>query len=84
MLIHQKKNFLKTKKEKLKNNTVEVTGVEDKEAGIKEKKPFKGYSKRDLKDPNKPKNKNNKNSCGKTGLFNTKFGNCMGAGSWHR
>ena len=75
----------KKEKRKAKNNTVEVTGVEDKEVtGIKEKKPFKGYSKRDLKDPNKPKNKNNKNSCGKTGLLNTKFGNCMGAGSWHR
>ena len=50
----------------------------------KDKKPFKGYSEKDLKDPNKPKNKNNKNSCGKGGLFNTKFGNCMGAGAWHR
>jgi len=67
----------KKEKRKAKNYTVEVTGVE-------EKKPFKGYSKRDLRDPNKPKNKNNKNSCGKTGLFNTKVGNCMGAGSWHR
>jgi hypothetical protein len=67
----------KKEKRKAKNYTVEVTGVE-------EKKPFKGYSKKDLRDPNKPKNKNNKNSCGKTGLFNTKVGNCMGAGSWHR
>ena len=67
----------KKEKRKAKNYTVEVTGVE-------EKKPFKGYSKKDLRDPNKPKNKNNKNSCGKTGLLNTKFGNCMGAGSWHR
>lgn len=67
----------KKEKRKAKNYTVEVTGVE-------EKKPFKGYSKRELRDRNAPKNKNNKNSCGKTGLLNTKFGNCMGAGSWHR
>jgi len=67
----------KKEKRKAKNYTVEVTGV-------KEEKPFKGYSKRELRDPNAPKNKNNKNSCGKTGLLNTKFGNCMGAGSWHR
>lgn len=67
----------KKKKKKAEKYTLEVTGVE-------EKKPFKGYSKRDLRDPNAPKNKNNKNSCGKTGLLNTKFGNCMGAGSWHR
>lgn len=67
----------KKEKRKAKNYTVEVTGVE-------EKKPFKGYSKRELRDPNAPKNKSNKNSCGKTGLLNTKFGNCMGAGSWHR
>lgn len=67
----------KKEKRKAKNYTVEVTGVE-------EKKPFKGYSKRDLKDPNAPKTRNNKNSCGKGGLFNTKFGNCMGAGAWHR
>ena len=67
----------KNEERKAKNYTVEVTGV-------KEEKPFKGYSKRELKNPNAPKNKNNKNSCGKTGLFNTKFGNCMGAGSWHR
>ena len=68
-----------SKKEKRKGRkyTEEVTGV-------KEKKPFKGYSKKDLKDPNAPKNKNNKNSCGKGGLLNTKFGNCMGAGAWHR
>lgn len=67
----------KNEERKAEKYTLEVTGVE-------EKKPFKGYSKKDLRDPNKPKNKNNKNSCGKTGLFNTKFGNCMGAGSWHR
>lgn len=67
----------KKEKRKAKNYTVEVTGVE-------EKKPFKGYSKRELKNTNAPKNKNNKNSCGKTGLFNTNFGNCMGAGAWHR
>ena len=67
----------KKEERKAKNYTVEVTGV-------KEEKPFKGYSKRELKNPNAPKNKNNKNSCGKTGLFNTKFGNCMGAGAWHR
>ena len=67
----------KKEERKAKNYTIEVTGV-------KEEKPFKGYSKRELKNPNAPKNKNNKNSCGKTGLFNTKFGNCMGAGAWHR
>lgn len=67
----------KKEKRKAKNYTVKVTGV-------KEEKPFTGYSKKDLTDPNKPKNRNNKNSCGKTGLLNTKFGNCMGAGSWHR
>jgi hypothetical protein len=67
-------------KRKAKNNTVEVTGVEDKEVtGVKEKKPFKGYSKRELKNPNAPKN-NNKNSCGKSGLFNTKFGGCFDGG----
>ena len=69
-------------KRKAKNNTVEVTGVEDKEVtGVKEKKPFKGYSKRELKNPNAPKNNNNnKNSCGKSGLFNTKFGGCFDGG----
>jgi len=67
----------KKEERKAKNYTIEVTGV-------KEEKPFKGYSKRELKNPNAPKNKNNKNSCGKTGLFNTKFGNCMGAGAWRR
>ena len=67
----------KNEERKAKNYTVEVTGV-------KEEKPFKGYSKRELKNPNAPKNKNNKNSCGKGGLLNTKFGNCMGAGAWHR
>ena len=67
----------KKEERKAKNYTIEVTGV-------KEEKPFKGYSKRELKNPNAPKNKNNKNSCGKTGLFNTNFGNCMGAGAWHR
>lgn len=75
----------KKEKRKAKNNTVEVTGVEDKDVtGVKEKKPFKGYSKKDLKDPKAPKTRNNKNSCGKSGLFNTKVGNCMGEGSWHR
>ena len=75
----------KKEKRKAKNNTVEVTGVEDKDVtGVKEKKPFKGYSKKDLKDPKAPKTRNNKNSCGKSGLFNTKVGNCMGTGSWHR
>ena len=67
----------KKEERKAEKYTLEVTGV-------KEEKPFKGYSKRELKNPNAPKNKNNKNSCGKTGLFNTKFGNCMGAGAWHR
>ena len=67
----------KKKKKKAKNYTLELTCVE-------EVKPFTGYSKKDLKDPNAPKNKNKKNNCGKGGLFNTKVGNCMGAGSWHR
>jgi len=67
----------KKKKKKAKNYTLELIGVE-------EVKPFTGYSKKDLKNPNAPKNKNKKNNCGKGGLFNTKVGNCMGAGSWHR
>ena len=63
-------------KRKAKNYTERVTGV-------KEKKKFTGMSKKDLRDPNKPKTKTKKSSCGKGGLHNTKFGNCMGAGSWH-
>ena len=68
-------------KRKAKNNIVEVTGVEDKEVtGVKEKKKFTGMSKKDLRDPNKPKTKTKKNSCGKSGLHNTKFGGCFDGG----
>ena len=62
-------------KEKRKGGkyTEEVTGV-------KEKKKFTGMSKKDLRDPNKPKTKTKKSSCGKGGLHNTKFGGCFDGG----
>ena len=63
----------KKEKRKAKEYTEEVTGVE-------EKKKFTGMSKKDLRDPNKPKTKKKKNSCGKGGLHNTKFGGCFDGG----
>ena len=63
----------KRENKKAKQYTEEVTGV-------KEEKPFTGYSRRDLKNPNAPKVRNNKSGCGKDGLLNIHFGGCFDGG----
>ena len=63
----------KRKNKKAKQYTEEVTGV-------KEQKEFKGYSKRDLKNPNAPRVKSSKSGCGKGGIFNIHFGGCFDGG----
>jgi len=63
----------KRKNKKAKQYTEEITGV-------KEKKEFKGYSEKEMRDPNAPKTNNNKSGCGKGGLFNTRFGGCFDGG----
>ena len=48
--------------------------------GVKEEKPFKGHSEKEMRDPNAPKPRKNKSGCGKGGLFNTRFGGCFDGG----